>query len=271
MKGVKGDYDLVFGVGGACSCSWALRNSNLQFASYPFDWVARVDLKGRSQIIADDFKNWLLKDQLWFEEGTASYNNDIYHNRKTGIGFNHDFPKGVSLDDSFDSVQEKYRRRIDRLFAHIRRSKRVLIVWIGFPEGGAVPNDHIEFCLDTFRVKFPGVDFRMFVLECERGVSARDMKRELGDSFEKLSFDYEDRTKAGSRFQVRMDLVQSQLKGIHAKDFRTPEQKRSYKALAHEKRLGKYAQFGAKTWLGYVVCKWRAKLRKHFEKRKGCR
>lgn len=264
----KERFDLVFGLGGACSCSWALRKAKLQFASYPFDWVARVDLKGRAQIVADDFRDWLVKDQMWFESWTQSYNNDIYHNRVTGIGFNHDFPKGVPIEESFAQVQEKYRRRIDRLYADIRRSRRVLIVWIGFPEGGEVPREHIDFCLDTFRGKFPGVEFRMLVMECVCGVPERRMRRESGDGFDRISFDYEDHSRKGNRFQVKMSAICRQLRGIEVVDPRTPEQKRAYAKVEREKRLRIYAQFGATTWLGYFVRRRLAKLRRHFEKRR---
>ena len=267
----KERFDLVFGLGGACSCSWALRAAKLQFASYPFDWVARVDLRGRTQIVADDFKNWLIKDQMWFESWTQSYNNDIYHNRVTGIGFNHDFPKGVPIEESFAQVQEKYRRRIERLYADIRRSRKVLIVWIGFPGGDPVPDDHIEFCLKTFRGKFPGVEFRMLVFECVSGISERRMRRETGESYERRSFDYEDHSKKGNRFQVRMRALRRQLRDIDVVDPRTPEQKRAYAQIERARRMRKYAEFGATTWLGYFVRRRLAKIRRHFEKRRGSR
>ena len=269
MMDLKRDYDLVFGIGGACCCSWALRGAKLQFASYPFDWVARVDLKGRTQIVADDFRNWLIEDQMRLEPVTQSYGCDIYHNRVTGIGFNHDFPSGVPLNESFHAVQEKYRRRIDRLYADIRRSRRVLVVWIGFPGGGEAPRDHIEFCLDTFKAKFPGVAFRMLVFECVRDIPERRMKRESGDGFDKLSFDYEDHSKKGNRFQVRLNVLRRHVMCIGVVDTRTPEQKRAYKKIERDKRLRTYAQVGAKTWLGYFIRRKLAKLRRHFEKRRG--
>lgn len=264
----KDRFDLVFGMGGACSCSWALRKAGLQFASYPFDWVARVDLRGRAQIVADDFRNWLVEDQMWFEAGTQSYTSDIYHNRLTGIGFNHDFPKGVPIEESFASVQEKYRRRIDRLFANIRSSRRVLVAWIGVPESAAVPVEHIEFCLKTLRGKFPGVEFRMRVLDCVTGVPERKAKRESGDGFDRISFDYEDHSKKGNRFQVRIDAICRQFRDVEAVDPRTPEQKREFAKVERQKRLRKYAEFGAGTWLGFVVRRRLAKLRRHFEKRR---
>ena len=274
MKKARDRYDLVFGIGQACSCSWALRGAGLQFASYPFDWVANVDLEGRSRIVADEFRDWIVPDRMEMDAGMSSYNCDIYHNRVTGMGFNHDFPKGVPFKESLPSVLEKYHRRIERLFADIRRSKRVLIVWVGVPGCGALPVDHISFCLKTFRDKFPGVEFRMLVIENEQGVSSKSPHIEDGDGFERISFDYEDRSKAGSRFQVKMKLIVRALGRIEAVDHRTPEQKRAYAAARHRSKNPKYAEFGATTWLGYVIRRRLATLRRHFEKRRrndGCR
>ena len=261
-------YDLVFGVGQACSCSWALREAGLQFASYPFDWVANVDLVGRARIVADDFRDWLVEDRMELEKGTPSYNCDIYHNRVTGMGFNHDFPKGVPFKESFPAVREKYRRRIDRLFADIRRSKRVLVVWIGVPGRGVLPEGHISMLLGVLREKFPGVEFKMLVLENERGVSVKSPKVERGDGFERQSFDYEDRSREGNRFQVKMKTLVRALECVEAVDFRTPEQRREYENRRRGKRNMKYEQFGAKTWLGYVVRRRIAAFRRHFEKRR---
>ena len=262
------EYDLAFGMGGACCCSQALRTAGLQFASYPFDWVARVDLRGRTQIVADDFANWLIADQMWFESGTRSYDTDIYHNRVTGIGFNHDFPRGVPLKDSFAHVQEKYRRRIARLYETIRASRRVLIVWIGYPEGGAVPDDQIAFCLSTFRRKFPGVEFHMFVAECLPEIPAAVPRRTEGDGFTRVSFDYEDRSHKGNRFQVRFDLLRRELSRFSVKDPRTAAEKAEYRRVCAARRKRRYAAVGAQTAIGYAVRKQLQKLKRHFEKRR---
>lgn len=268
MKRARDRYDLVFSIGQACSCSWALRAAGLQFASYPFDWVANVDLVGRSRIVADDFRDWIVPDRMEIEAGKSSYNCDIYHNRVTGMGFNHDFPKGVPFKESLPAVLEKYHRRIGRLFADIRRSRRVLIAWVGVPGCGVLPADHVATCLKTFRDKFPGVEFRMLVIESEQGVSAKAPRIEEGDGFERLSFDYEDRSKAGSRFQVKMKLLERVLSRIEAVDYRTPEQKRAYASTRHSSKNPKYAQYGATTWLGYVIRRRLVTLRRHFEKRR---
>jgi len=261
-------FDFVFGIGQACSCSWALREAGLQYASYPFDWVANVGLDGRSRIVADDFRDWLVEDQMWFEAGTPSYNCDIYHNRLTGMGFNHDFPKGVSLKESFPAVLAKYRRRIDRLYADIRRSKNVLIVWLGVPGVGVLPAEHVSLCLKTFREKFPGVEFKMLVIENERGVSVENPRIETGDGFERMAFDYEDRSKAGNRFQVKMDVLARALSRYEAVDRRTPEQKREYEKSGNGHKNMKYTQFGATTWLGYFIRRRLVTLKRHFEKRR---
>lgn len=262
-------FDLAFSIGEACSCSWALRGAKLQYASYPFDWVARVGLEGRARIVETDFRDWLVQDRMRHEANTPSYNCDIYHNRVTGIGFNHDFPRGVPLADSFAAVEAKYRRRIDRLFADIRRSRRVLIAWVGVPESPEVPRAEIEYCLGVFRRKFPGVEFRMLLVECARGVPERAPRRDGGDGWERVAFDFEDHSKQGSRFQIRMGAVVKVFRRFaEVPDRRTPEEKRAYVQVEREKRLRKYAEYGAKSWLGYVVARRLAKLRRHFAKRR---
>ena len=37
---MTGKYDLILPIGEACSCSQSLRTAGLQFASFPWDWIA---------------------------------------------------------------------------------------------------------------------------------------------------------------------------------------------------------------------------------------
>lgn len=45
------------------------------------------------------------------------------------------------FDESYPAVKEKYDRRIGRLYASIRRSKRVLLVWLENPTDDDRPSD----------------------------------------------------------------------------------------------------------------------------------
>lgn len=133
---MKKKYDLVFGIGAACSCSQMLRKTGLQFSSYPFDWLYGTDFSGRVDILTNDFKDFVNKEDLTFINATNGDKDnpcDVYNNVKNGITFNHDFPQGVPLEQSYPAVKAKYDRRIDRLLKRIERSENTLIVYVEIP------------------------------------------------------------------------------------------------------------------------------------------
>lgn len=121
-------YDLIVSLGEACSCSETLRLCNLQDFSYPFDWVYGSNLVDRVKILTSRFENFLRKDDLIYSHVVNSISCDAYHNNFNDITFNHDFPVGVSLDESFPEVKAKYERRINRLFEKIEQAQSVLFV-----------------------------------------------------------------------------------------------------------------------------------------------
>jgi hypothetical protein len=123
-------YDLIFGIGGACSCSTLLRNRQLQNFSYPFDWVSHQYFKGSIDILGNKFKNFIEYEDL--EYICSPLEHDIYRNKSNNMLFNHDFPKNYDKNrkESFLLVKEKYDRRINRLLTKISESKRVLMVYL---------------------------------------------------------------------------------------------------------------------------------------------
>ena len=133
MRGKK-KYDLIFGIGAACSCTQALRKSKLQLASYPLDWLFGSDFIGRVDFLISEFKGFIEKSDLAFSFSNRSSSCDAYANKRTGIVFNHDFPGGVPLEESYPVVRAKYDRRIARLLNNIQRAKSVLVVYMETPE-----------------------------------------------------------------------------------------------------------------------------------------
>ena len=82
---MKKKYDLVFGIGAACSCSQMLRKTGLQFSSYPFDWLYGTDFSGRVDILTNDFKDFVNKEDLTFIDATNGDKDnpcDVYNNVK---------------------------------------------------------------------------------------------------------------------------------------------------------------------------------------------
>lgn len=133
---MKKKYDLIFGIGQACSCSQILRQSELQQFSYPLDWLAGGDFAGRVELLYTGFERFIDKNDL---ESTNQNNHDsdnlcdIYKNINNNIVFNHDFPCGVPLEDSYKEVKDKYDRRIARLEQQIEEANNILVVYVEIP------------------------------------------------------------------------------------------------------------------------------------------
>lgn len=57
-------FDVIVPFGTSCMCSDILREQGLQMYSYPFDWVGGGTLETRTNILVNDFKDWLNYDDL---------------------------------------------------------------------------------------------------------------------------------------------------------------------------------------------------------------
>lgn len=141
-------YDLVFGIGEACSCSSTLRRVGLQKVSYPLDWLFGSNFMGRCNLLASKFENFIdFQDLIFTGNNNLDKNNlcDIYENKRNTLFFNHDFPTGVSLNDSYQHIKDKYDRRINRLLEQIKDVQNILIVYLETPTTGhiVVPHDDI--------------------------------------------------------------------------------------------------------------------------------
>lgn len=129
-------YDLIFGLGAACSCTQTLRKSGLQLASYPFDWLFGSTFDKRIDMLVSGFAGLLEEDDLEYtgaNNGLPKHLCDIYYNKTNEITFNHDFPAAVPLNRSYPQVKEKYLRRAQRLLSQMDASRRILAVWLETP------------------------------------------------------------------------------------------------------------------------------------------
>lgn len=133
---MKQKYDFIFSLGAACSCTQMLRKAQLQFASYPLDWLFGSDLAGRVDIVASRFERFLEIDDLGYAYSERSISCDAYHNAFNDLTFNHDFEAGKDLKETYPAVKEKYDRRIKRLLDRIDQAESVLGVFIETPDSG---------------------------------------------------------------------------------------------------------------------------------------
>ncbi|MCR5260762.1 MAG: papain-like cysteine peptidase [Candidatus Gastranaerophilales bacterium] len=217
--GKKKKYDLIFGLGEACSCSSTLRHADLQIRSYPFDWLFGSTFVGRVQILANNFENLIR-----FEDIVCTGNNgiphhlcDIYTNKANGLGFNHDFLSGKDPAVEIIEVQKKYQRRADRLIQAAENAKTILAVWIDSPGAIWQKKNDADF-IEGYKIlqnRFPNAKIDLLFIEWAPEIPYKNRKfRKLSENIFKYSFDYQfhHKTKQIADFVVDEKLLFKVLK-----------------------------------------------------------
>jgi len=264
---MKERFDLILGFGNACSCSQILRAAGLQLLSFPFDWViyeSDDDLRRRADAVTGDFSGWLERDDLVFRGNVDWHDKDIYFNTATGCLFNHEIPKGATLEEAFPAVRAKYDRRIRRMFEIMRKSTRVLVVRIDRPDQTVETSvSDCTYLLERLSAKFPAATFDLLLLNFKKGRSPDDR---LADNpaphVTRVAFDYKDPDPASTDYAPDIPLVANLLaERYEVADYRTEVE---IAALRHRRRLAKYRRFGATSYLGYKVAKVRLWLEERF-------
>lgn len=259
-------YDFVFSLGSACSCTSALRAAELQFASFPFDWLYGLNLPGRIGLIEADFNGWIDAGRLRSLPSPLWHKKSIYENTRTGIVFNHDFPQNVPLADCIDEVAEKYNRRIERLKRLIEMSKRVLAVFVSTPLDALISDDVLKDCQARLAAKFAGRQVDLLYFHCQRGRSPREADvRSLSDgAVTVVSFDYGATKKVHYDYEIDTATVAKWLAKRYAvADYRTPEERAAYEAARRRALLKKY---NAKNRYELFVNRLVYRLYRHFQK-----
>lgn len=252
---MRSHYDFIFSIGSACSCTETLRAAGLQYASFPFDWITIRDRPGdvrhKAEAICTDFRGWFDREDFEYAGTKPWHLKDFYRNRRTGIVFNHDFPKGVPFEVTYPRAREKYERRFARLQRCIRSSKTVLLVRIDRPDQEfPTTADDLLFARERLTDKFPGVRFDILFLTCERGLPyAQRRETAVADGFTHIAFDYKSRCPEAPPYLPEMDtLIAFFHERFLVRDYRTPAERKSER---RRKRLARYRRFGADNVLRY--------------------
>lgn len=127
----KDKYDCIFSMGGSCTAAFQLKFRNLRKEALPFDWLYYKDcntINKLSLCFKEDFKNWLkIENMCELAKGEGIPNNNLqYEDLYTGYRFIHDFKK--SFEQEFPIIEQKYKRRINRLYDKIKISNNILLV-----------------------------------------------------------------------------------------------------------------------------------------------
>lgn len=255
---MKSEYDLIFGLGPACSCSQAIRRAGLQLLSFPFDWIGPTyghpdwdsDVRRRADLICSEFKDWLRPEDFSFH-GQHTNGKDKYFNNRHGLIFLHDFPAGIPLNESFPEIAGKYERRCTRLLELIRQSHNVLLVRLDRPDlEYRTPVEDCRYAQKALTEHFAPTRFDFALLQedpsCERG-ACREEK--IDDGLLRLSFDYLDHRPDADRGQPDKAITAEVLRQrFTVRDYRTGAELSEWK---RKQRLKRYARYGATNILQY--------------------
>jgi hypothetical protein len=161
---LRSPFDFVVSLGYDCHCATQLRKLGLRSCSSPFDWLTGAPLEARLTLLESRFEFFLQREflQKMEKDPTAlQKGNDYYQNIKTGLIFLHDFLESLPFDESLKLVQDKYTRRINRLYENIGAASRSLFVWCDFSH----PLSEEQRLTAEKRIQriFPGKDVFLFV------------------------------------------------------------------------------------------------------------
>ena len=202
FKMKKQKYDLIFSMGAACSCTSALRDAELQLASYPFDWLFGSDFPGRVDVITSGFKNFIDEQDLEFVFSVRSTRCDAYHNKHNDLTFNHDFERGKDLSETYPSVREKYDRRIGRLLSNIENANRILIVYIETPDSKNILADgKIKAVFGKIQKHWPNKTINLVYLSPDNNILV-PVEKHISDNITRFIWNYKSKESNVPSYEV---------------------------------------------------------------------
>lgn len=167
-----------------------LRGLDLQFRSYPFDWMAHAGLQPRVDLLLNDFAG-LADIQNYVPAPKPAGNDshcDFYEHTPSTIQFFHEFPQGRPLAETFPSFADRYARRIRRLDRDVRSAERVLFVWLH--HHGQTTDETLLLAQKALSAKY-GKTVYLLALENDPGKQGTDRveKKELSPFVTRYSLD----------------------------------------------------------------------------------
>ena len=254
-------YDVVFSLGAACSCSQSLRAAELQFASFPFDWIYGGTPLARARGLVDGMGGWFGEGDLVRHAVPWKFKHESWRNVRNGIVFKPDFDWNTPLEKMIPAVREKYERRRMRLCGLLDGAVSALAVWINPPTRPPLSEGEVRPVLDLFRARWPHVRFDVLLLNCEPGRAFAARRSETRDGLTIVSYDYDDNR---AEFLDNDKMARFLKTLLTVRDYRSESERRAWPA---RRRKLKYAQYNAKNGWDYLVNRMIYKLYRHFRKR----
>ena len=195
-------YDFIFSLGRCCHTSMILRAENLQCESFPLDWLKVYMLLDEDRkhtkysgfdtamdLLLSDFKDFCNKEDLLIRNNNNLFHEWVY-NKRNGLSFFHDLPKGESIENGWSEVQKKYQRRIEKFLNRMENSEKVLAVYTQntydqiYPDLIApIPDDILKSYWNKLCQKYPGKILDLLIFEHKKnmcGVISKEIKCKEG-------------------------------------------------------------------------------------------
>ena len=269
MSHMSKTYDLIVPLGFACSCSQILRRAGLQLASFPWDWVGTPPPSERCRLICTGFKDWMNLEDLQWAGKNDTFGHEEVRNVRTGLIIMHDFAQGVSIEEQYPAIAEKYTRRIARLDKLLKESKKILLVHIDTPVSPRpLPVEDCQKAIETMSAKYPNAEFNFLLLNLEPGRSIENRVDETPlPGVRRIAFDFKGYAPGTPAYGIEINMIADLLeREYRVRDYRTKEEIASFRKARNKKRNAKLArkmeELGATTPLQYWLYRARRVFRK---------
>lgn len=263
---MKKEYDMAFGLGFSCGTSEALRGASLQFASYPLDWTAEHDISVGVNIVGSEFRDWFNADdlELFNVSHAVGFMTRFYLNRRTQIGFTHEFSDFEPFEATYPRVKMMYERRIARFLAEFRSASRALAVWMEPPTHEHIDEEGCRNALAMLRDKRHGAVMDLVAFYEEPGLAEpRVVVDDLGLTI--VAADYRKMVEGKIAHYVDVSQICKFLADrVSVPDRRTEEEKAAF--VAAGRRQHEYRWGPERSWFRRWVNQRAYKLYRHLER-----
>lgn len=122
----KDKYDIIISLGDRCQISQQMRYNYLQIHTYPFDWLRKGGINTIMELLQNNFNTFLNRENL-VKLGVGQKHLVVY-DKKTEFEIIHDFAYN-EIDDDYNTVMNRYKRRVSRFNQRIKSSKKILFIY----------------------------------------------------------------------------------------------------------------------------------------------
>lgn len=265
------EYDFIFSLGFCCTVSESLRAEGLQQASFPFDWAGISSLDQTVSVLEDDFAGWFDREllDLWDVRITGGFVTRVYRNRKTGVGFVHDFSNAEPIESTYETVRERYERRIERLRQCLKASGRILAVYLEVPKSSRLSDRQLAEAHRRLNACCPGKTVDLLYLYEDPDCPQWTRDESSPDGVTAVKMDYRTFLNGELMHLCRHDQVRACVRSLASLANRESDEARAEFAAAKRRELKRVlGKSRFEQWMNKKLRQWFRDLECYLEKQR---